>query len=106
MKGSAGADSPAVATVPARETSAVGNGGAGHGNREDSCKIRGREEEMEAPSGSIALTPSNSDEPKAKRARQQLSLIIQPPVPRYPFVNNFFDVHVFLFDEANQVKSG
>ncbi len=44
--------------------------------------------------------------PKAKKARQQLSLVIQPPVPRFPFVNNFFDVHVFLFDESNQVKNG
>lgn len=45
-------------------------------------------------------------EPKAKKARQQLSLVVQPPVPRFPFVNNYFDVHVFLFDESNQVKSG
>jgi hypothetical protein len=30
----------------------------------------------------------------------------QPPVPRFPFVNHFFDVHVHLFDQAHQVKTG
>jgi hypothetical protein len=45
-------------------------------------------------------------EPKAKKARQQLSLVIQPRVPQYPYVNAFFDVHVYLFDDQNQVKSG
>lgn len=31
---------------------------------------------------------------------------LQPPLPRFPFVNHFFDVHVHLFDGANQTKAG
>lgn len=45
-------------------------------------------------------------EPKTKKARQQLSLVIQPPVLKFPFVNEYFEVNVYLFDDMNQVKSG
>lgn len=34
------------------------------------------------------------------------SHLLQPPLPRFPFVNHFFDVHIRLFDEANQIKAG
>ena len=45
-------------------------------------------------------------EPKAKKSRQQLSLLLQPQTPRFPFVHNYFEVSVYLFDDANQVKCG
>lgn len=48
----------------------------------------------------------SAGEPKTKKSRQQLSLVFQPQVPRYPFVKEFFEVTVYLFDDSNQVKCG
>jgi len=109
-----GSSSSSVTSASSAARAAAAGGGSGHrggGSSSAGGKTRERDTEEEEEEVGLAMKPSafsssTSGEPKAKKARQQLSLVIQPRVPRFPFVNNFFDVHVFLFDESNQVKSG
>ncbi|KAM3575009.1 hypothetical protein VYU27_003030 [Nannochloropsis oceanica] len=96
--------------IHAAAATAAGGGTGLRGS--SSAKTRERDMEEEDEEAVLSVMPnafsssSTLGGPKAKKARQQLTLVIQPPLPRFPFLNNFFDVHVFLFDESNQVKNG